>query len=539
MRAQNIRMIGLVCLFFFMSCLKQGENKKSSKTFYTSLDAEPTTLNPVTSTDGYASAIKAMIFDSLLDQDPDTQEWTPALAASYSISKDNKVFEFKMRPGAKWQDGKDVTVEDVKFSFDIIFDPEYNTAHLRPLYENISKAEIVDSTTIRFYAKDDYFQNFDVVAGISVLPKHFYGDSSKKKEFNRSMLGSGPYKIKKYDKGKKIVLEQNKEWWGRQDPKANKTFLFKNISYRFVAEDNVKNEMMKKGDLDFLGMRPETYMRSIEDETWKTKLEIVRTENKTPKGYCFIGWNLKNDMFSDVRVRKALAMLLNRDLMREKFEHNLADKATGPIYVQSDYASPKLEAVPFNPTEALKIFNEAGWKDSNKDGILDKMIKGKLVSMSFTILEPFEPYAKYLTVYKEDAKKVGVDVNIKIVEWNTFSKLMEERKFEALRLAWGGGGVDVDLKQVWHTDSIKGGSNFISFSNKRVDTLIEQARKTYDRQKRIELTREADELIAHEYPYAFFFNSKYSLYGNSKRIIKPKDTFVYGIGQNYWTLAVE
>ena len=116
-------------------------------------------------------------------------------------------------------------------------------------------------------------------------------------------------------------------------------------------------------------------------------------------------------------------------------------------------------------------------------------------------------------------------------------KLLDERNFEAVRLAWGGGGVEIDLKQVWHSASSQGaGSNFINYSNPQVDKLIDQARTNYDRDKRIALLKKAYELIADDYPYIWFFNSRYTLYAHSLRIEKPKDTFVYGVGQQYWTI---
>src|SRR5690606_13946576 len=137
----------------------------------------------------------------------------------------------------------------------------------------------------------------------------------------------------------------------------------------------------------------------------------------------------------------------------------------------------------------------------------------------------------------EDASKVGVDINIKNIEWNSFIKLLNEKKFQAVRLAWVGGSVDWDPKQIWHSSSIEGASsNFISYSNPEVDRLIDQARKLYTAEERIPLLRKVHELISADYPYIWWFNSRYTLYGNSLRIEKPKDTFQYGIGQVYWTI---
>ena len=157
--------------------------------------------------------------------------------------------------------------------------------------------------------------------------------------------------------------------------------------------------------------------------------------------------------------------------------------------------------------------------------------------LSITVLEPSLDVMKYLTVFKEDASKVGVEINLKNIEWNSFVKLLDEKNFEAVRLAWGGGGVEWDPKQIWHSSSIPGASsNFISYSNTEVDRLIDESRQLYDREKRIQILRKVHEIISADYPYIWWFNQKYSLYGHSKRVIKQKDTYTYGIGQQYWTV---
>jgi peptide/nickel transport system substrate-binding protein/microcin C transport system substrate-binding protein len=441
-----------------------------------------------------------------------------------------------LRTDATWTDGKPVTVEDVKYSFDAIFDPELNTAHLRPYYENISKVEIVDSRTVVFHLKDEYFKNFDVAAGLMIVPKHYYSDKEKKKDHNKVLIGSGPYLIDTYDKGKRIVFKQNENWWGRKQPTKSKSWNFKRIVLRFISEENVVLESLKKGDLDFVSLRPESYVKKTEGPEWGTKLIKVKTTNKSPKGFSFIGWNLKHPALKDKKVRRALAMLYNKDLAMEKFEFNLSASADGPIEPTSDFHSPNLSPIKFDPKGALQILKEAGWSDTDKDGVLDKLIDGKKVSLSITILEPLADYVKYLTIYKEEASKVGVNIDIKQVEWNSFVKLLDERKFDALRLAWGPGAGDPDMKQIWHSASIDGGSNFVGYSNKEVDRLIDESRKTHDRKKRIQMLQKISEIIASEDPYLFLFAGKTTLYAHSARLQKEKETLQYGIGLEFWTL---
>ncbi|HXH29924.1 MAG TPA: ABC transporter substrate-binding protein [Bacteriovoracaceae bacterium] len=535
MAPKSMRFVFLILLLAFVSC--QEKSKKSSSTIYYNISGEPTTLNPLSGSDGYTVAVLGYLFEGLLDNDLDTFAWKPGLATEWKISEDKRTFDFKLREGVKWHDGKEVTAEDVKFSYDVIFTDDYKAVQHRPYYEAIKEVQVIDKYNVRFIVKDDYFQNFDVCAGIRVLPKHFYSNPANKKDFGRILIGTGAYKFKKYDKGQKIVLEKNKEWWGNTVESEKDTNLIPKIVLKFIAEENVALEVLKKGAIDFLTLRPDGFVKKTVGPVWEKKIDKVKTENKSPKGYNFIAWNFKHPVLKEKEVRLAMNLLFNRPLMLNKFEYNLSEYATGPIYVQSDYANPNVKPIPFNPGEALKVLKAAGWSDSDKDGVLDKSINGKKTKLSITILEPSQEMMKYLTVFKEDASKVGVDINIKNIEWNSFVKLLDEKNFEAVRLAWAGGGVDWDPKQVWHTSSIKGaGSNFISYSNPVVDKLIEESRTIYEKEKRVVMLKKVHELISADYPYLWFFNSKYTLYGHTKRVVKPKETFIYGVGQQYWKL---
>lgn len=528
----------LVMLAMLVACQEKKSQASQGTFFINNTQGEPSSLDPLSSNDGAGTIVQAYVLETLLERDIETYQWKPALAKSWEVSKDKKSYTFVLRDGVKWHDGKPLTVEDVKFSFDAIFDENFKTAHLRPYYENIEKVEIVDAQTIKFYLKDDYFKNFDVAAGLTVLPKHFYGDQANKKEFSKKLIGTGPYKFTQYEKGKRIVFDRNEEWWGRQVEGNKQTWNYPRLVMRFLTEENVILETFKKGDLDYVSLRPEAFMKRTDGPEWGTKLFKVKTSNKAPKGYTFVGWNLRHPILSDKKVRVALAKLYNRDFAMDKFEFNLSAHADGPIEPSSDFHPSTLKPVGFDPEGALKLLTDAGWKDTDGDGLLDKVIKGKKTQFSVSILEPLPDYVKYLTIYKEEAKKVGIEINIQQIEWNSFLKLIDERKFDAVRLAWGPGTGDPDPKQIWHSSSMDGnGSNFIGYSVPEVDRMIDQARKEHDREKRIKLLNKVYETIANDSPYLFIFAGKTTLYAHNGRIQKTRDTFTYGVGTQYWTLV--
>lgn len=514
-------------------------NAPQGGTFYYNLGSTPPTLHPLSSTDYYASIVQGYMVEGLLTRDPDTYEWVPSLATKWSIAKDGMSFTFTLRDGAMWSDGKPVTVEDVKFSFDAIMDKDnkYKTAHMKPYYENIAGVKIIDKKTVKFLVKTNYFKNFDVAAGLSILPKHIYENVSKKqkKKLNKTVIGSGPFKVKSFKRGQKIILEKNTKWWGLNDEYNKGSNNFKRIMMKFVKEDTIAIEMLKKGKIDFVGLTTEDYMKKTKGPMWGKSVHKKKVVNDAPQGYSFIGWNQKKPMFQSRNVRLALYHLVNREEMVKKFLYNMEELATGPWYRRSIYADKSVKPVLYNPKKALALLRKEGWKDSDGDGILDKMIKGRKVKMSFEILEPRKEFEKYLTVFKQDAKQVGVDVRIKSIEWSSFLKLLDEKKFDAVRLGWSGGSVDLDPKQIWHSESARaGGSNFISYKNPKVDKLIDEARLLMDRKSRVKKLKEVYREIANDVPYVFFFNKKYSLYAHTDKMKMDRETYKYSIGYDFW-----
>lgn len=514
-----------------MSC---NQRPSQNIAFYMDIGNEPSSLHPINQPfDGAAVRVREKVLETLVKNSLETYDWEPSLATSWEISEDKLTFIFKLREDVYWHDGEKFTAEDVKFSFDAFFDENFNGAAMRPLLDGIKKVEIIDEYTVKFIAKDAYYKNFDTAAGLDILPKHFYEQKGRSKGFfNKNLVGTGPYKLDIYKRGNRVVLKRNDKWWGFKDPE-NKQHNFEKIVQRFVSNSNVNIEMLKKGSLDFIGMTPEMYMKRTSGPEWGTKVHKVKTKNKSPKGYNFIGWNLKHPILKDRMVRKALYHLVNRKLMVEKFEYGLSEPAVGPVYHSSPYHDETLKPIEYDPKLALKILRERGWSDSDGDNILDKVIDGKKVKFSLTLLEPSETFLKYDTVFKEDARKVGVELNIKQIEWNSFVKLLEERKFDAVRLAWSA-SVDWDPKQIWHSDSINGGSNFISYSNPKLDKIIEEVRYEHDREKRIEKLKVAERIIVNDYPYIWFTYKDIVLYGHTDRIKKEKDSLNYSVGTTYW-----
>ncbi len=506
-------------------------------TFQMHFGAEPETLNPISSTDFYSQQVYRLTLDGLFFYNMDTDEYEPGLAESYEVSRDNLIYTFKLREDAKFHDGKPVTAEDVKFTFDAIKNPEYKAQAKLPYYENLDSVEVIDPRTVRFKFKSYYYKNLEVITSvgyIGIVPKHAYGDP--KKRMNKELVGSGAYKIETYDRGKSLLLARNPDWWGFKNPAQKGMHNFDKILIRFIKEDNLQLEMMKKGQLDYLfPFQPEAFVQKTNEAPWGTEIIKHKVENLDPKSYNYLGWNLKNPMFKDKNVRVALTHLMNRELMNEKFRFNMSYLETGPWYYSNPNADKSIKPIAFNPTKAKELLKKAGWDDKDKNGILEKTIDGQNKEFKFELLLPTRDYEKYFTIYKEDLKKAGIEMSIKILEWNALVKALDEQKFEAVTLAWAGGDVESDPKQIWHSESARaGGSNFISYSNPQVDKLIDEARVLPNKEKRKAIWKKVYRLIADDAPYVFMFSNRYVLYASSKRMQMQKPTLNYRVGYEYW-----
>ena len=515
-------------------------NAKKGGTYTYNIGSEPTTLNPLSAVGYYSGLVTSLAIESMANRNIETYEWEGRLAQSWEISKDRKTFIFNLREGITWQDGKPFTANDVKFTFDAITDPNnrYKTAARRPYYDGIDRAEVLSSHKIKFIAKSSYFRNFDSVAGMGIVAEHLHRDISKKniRKLKKNLIGTGPYRFKRLRKGKYVEMVENKNWWGRKDPSFKGMRNFAKIRLRFIRDREMAIRRMERGELDFIDLSAEEYYRKTNGPKWGKEVHRVKFQGGADYSYNYIGMNLKNKIFKDKRVRRALYHLLDREKMIEKFRYNSSVPATGPWHVNNPYADSKVKPILYNPKRARAILKRAGWKDSDGDKILDKTIGGRKVKLSFSILETRAEFLRYLTIFKEDAKKEGIDINIKQTDWNTFIKLLEEKKFDAVRLGWSGGSVDIDPKQIWHSSSTRsGGSNFISYQNKKVDALIDKARNIHDSKKRMVILKKAYREIAAEIPYLFLFNDTVSFYAHRNRIKRVRDSYRYGVGHlTYW-----
>ncbi len=501
--------------------------------------AEPESLHPIMSGDIYEAFFSEFVHDTLCANNPETYEFVPRLAERWEISKDGLMFTFFLRKDAFFHNGENVTADDVKFSLEAIREPKHQALNTMPYVEKLAKVEVIDSHTIRFTASEKYFKNMESICGIiKVIPRSVYGNVDKSVKMQKEAIGAGPYKMEKYDKGQTIVVKKFDKWYGDKTKEWKGYYNFDQVNFRITKDDNILIERLKKGDLDYAELPSvDSYLKAKGEPFGKTVFAKKITSEK-PKSYNYIAFNFKDPVVKDIAVRKAFAHLVNRAEMNKKFRNGMSDLANGPVSVHSTQAA-DMKPIEFSPKKAQELLKKSGWADTDKNGVLDKIIDGKKVELKLTMIYPNKDNEKYWTMIKEDAKKAGIDLELKYLEWNSFLKTIESpEKFQMYTMAWGGGAVEMDPKQIWHsTSGGKGGSNRGNYANSEVDKLIDEGRAELDSAKRTKIFKKAYTLIAEDVPYVFMFNNKYEFYANSNKMKMTADNFRYDFGYTAWWSA--
>ena len=485
-----------ICLLSLSTVACEVTEPKDPNTLLYHLNSEPDTLNLLTATDAYAGRINDLLFDSLIKRNKKSLEFEPKVARSWEISDDQQTYTFHLRQDVQWHDGKPLTADDVIFTFERIMDEKVDAPHLRVYYKDIAKVEKIDDFTVRFTYAVPYFKALEFVGGIPILPKHIFSDGKNFNSHpaNRAPIGNGPYRFVEWKTGKHILLERNENYWDHEHIPALKKILFK-----VVPDDTVTLQTLKKGDLDLASLRPIQWVRQTDSE--KFQKNFVKHQYYTPS-YRYIAWNLRNPLFQDKRVRKALAHLINRQAVVDKLEFGLGKITTGPFWVFGYEYNHKVPPIEFNPQEAKRLLEEAGWVDENHDGIREK--DGKKFEFELLIPAGADFYVRLASILKKDFAEAGIELKIRTMAWATFVQQINSRKFDAVSLAWSF-GFDEDPYQVWHSSQSDQGSNFVGFKNTEADQIMTQARQTFDKRERAQLYQRLHEILYEEQPYAFLY----------------------------------
>lgn len=487
----------------------------------------------------------AGLADRMIWTDPD--KWFGQLAERIEVTDDYKEFTIYLRPGVKWHKpgGVDLgdpryawldkehllTADDVKFSLDIMMHPQVENGFIKNYYEDLDSWEVVDEHTIIVRWKRKLYGNVENTLSLSIIPEFLWAYDEDGRRFpeetmgvkfnqhwynSKGLVGAGPYRMTAYESGVQIRLERNEDYYGELP-------AIKELVYPIYSDPDQTLLRLKAHTINFGGLRPSQYVSEI--KRWQDKPKAKwpgdspfldgRIHHKTQllTVYYYIGWNADKPMFADKRVRRAMGLAFNRAGVLDNVFHGLGQLATGPFWIKSPYNDPDIAPLPFDLGAARELLAEAGWKDTDGDGLLDKDLDPddnddtrRPFEFSLLIYGTSPEWTTAANIYKEDLLKVGVRLKIEAAEWSLMQKKMNEKEFDAFTGGWGLTW-DPDPYQLWHSSQadLPKSSNRVGFRNKEADAIIEELRVTFDKRKRVELFHRFHRILYEEQPYTFFY----------------------------------
>ena len=460
--------------------------------FIDSSIGDASTLIPILASDSASHGVAALIYNGLVKYDKDLK-LTGDLAESWDILDNGVRIRFHLRKGVLWHDGHPFTAHDVLFTYKTMCDPKTPTAYADPFLQ-IKDARIIDDFTFEVTYKSPFAPALESWS-LSILPEHLLkGRDIVKSELSRHPIGTGPYTFQSWESGAKIVLQSNHKYFeGR--PYIN-TYV-----YRVIPDSATMFLELKSGAIDRMGLTPLQYQRQTETSYFKDNFAKYRYVSFA---YTYLGYNLKHPLFTDKLVRQALSYAINKQELIDVVLMGLGQIATGPYKPGTWAYNKNVRSYPYNPSKARELLAQAGWKDHDNDGIIDR----NGTPFQFTILTNIgnAQRAKCAEIIQYRLNQIGISVKIRIIEWASFiNQFINQRRFDAVILGWTI-PQDPDLYDIWYSSKTKPEElNFVSYRNTEVDTLLEKARHTFNFDERKKCYYRIQEILAEEQPYTFLF----------------------------------
>lgn len=534
------------------------------------MDAAATTLNPYLPAAGYSRYVAMQIFQSLGQIDPKTLELKPLLIKSMPVQREVKdgpyagslAYDFEILDEAKWDNGSPVTGKDVVFSFKIIFHPGLPTEAYRGFFAYLKGVDVDAANPKKFtaYFSQYYMLMMESMCGVPIYPAYRYDPdntlaniplaefldktTAAKLATNPAAMafatafqepkfandknfvsGSGPYRLESTDGDQGTTLIKKENWWG--DAAAQKNPLLTaypaKLVYKIVLDEAAIENLLKTDAIDVATqITPTKFLEMKQNPALTDKYDFL-TFGATQ--YNRWALNLRNPKLQDKKVRQALAHAVDYDYLINNVMQGMAQRIVGPVNPAKTFYAKDLKPYDYNIEKAKTLLAEAGWKDSDGDGIVDKMLKGKKTDLTLDIMTGTKAKVNELTAQsiKETAQRAGIKLNIVGVD---IKKLIEDTKQGNFETAIYGAALDpglVELYQNFHSNNLAPkGDNRTGFS--KADSVIVAIRTTENETARNALYIKAQEIINEEVPEVY-------LYAPLQRVVVAKK-FDYVITAN-------
>jgi len=507
----------LLCAAALGACGKAAP--RDPHTFYGLLSGEPNYLNFVPYSSAYEALAISPIYASLFETDlNDNNRLIPMLATNIVTHADQRTFTVHMRSDAVWEDGEPVTARDVEFTWRMIIDPAGGAQNKISDYGEIESIEAHGDYSFTARWKRANVNAILTLAGMTPIPGHIWrGKSMLDPELNRKPVGNGPWRFEAWKTGSQISYVANERWWGERKP------WFTRIVFRIIPEEGSALAALKKGNIDV--------MDSLRAITWLDFTEADKSGRfgrlrNISTSYGLIAWQQKNNpFFADARVRRAMTLCLDRESILKNIYRGVGAVQSGPFYRSSWAEDTTIAPLPYDPKQAAELLDAAGWKMDAKAGLRAK--DGVPFSFEFLLTQSSENGRAIAVILQSELRKLGVDMQIRALEWSVFNKRLTAREFTAALFAWNN-SVDCDVYDLWHSSMQDDGLNHIGYANPALDRLLENARTTFAMPERVRIAHSIHRIIHEDQPYTFLIaNENLSLYDRRVRGIISSVRGVY------------
>lgn len=453
-------------------------------------------FNPVTNTHLTTDdVVKHMLFTPLIQYDEKLQP-IPWLAERWELA-DTSV-TFFLRRDVMWHDGKPVTAEDVKFTFDLAKDPA-TASLLGSAYMNMVKeATVVDPHTVRFSFTAPHAQALDGFWW-PPLPRHLLQNvpaaELSRHAYNRQPVGSGPFKFTEWRAGQSASFEANPQFPPALGGRPN----LDRVVFRVVPEATTMVTELINGTADMIG-----YTLLPDQAAQIRNQNGVELRHYPSREFTFFAWNNTRPLFSDARVRRAMTMGINRQQIIDGLLQGFGVPASGMIPPWSPMYT-ELQPLPYDPNGAKALLQQAGFADANGDGILDK--GGQPLRFVLTINSSNRLHADIAQVMQRQLRQVGVDVQIQPQEFQSMLQRYKAREYDAVLANWTLDTFKVDPTPLFSCEQarVANSANRTGYCNPRADQVMQQALRTTDAAQAKVLWAQYSQVLHQDQPITFLY----------------------------------
>ena len=454
-----------------------------------------TTIDPHYHNLGPNNALGMHIFDRLVDRDGVARPYA-SLAESYRAVSDT-LWEFQLRRGVTWHDGKPFTADDVVFTFGRAPDVPNSPGGFGGFLRAIERVEVIDSHTLRLHTRQPHPLLPLDLASVSIIARHA-AEGASTEEFNggRAGIGTGPYRLAAWRSGDRVELVRNENHWGPKEPWAR-------VNVRFLLNDGARTAALLAGDVDLIEQIPTSDLARLrrDPKLVVTDIPSVRTvflspDYSRPGATSLVtdnaGVPLPQNPFLDVRVRRALSMAINRDALVERVMEGAAE-ATAQWLPRGAFGfNPDVKPATFDPEGAKRLLAEAGFPDGFR----------------LTLATPNDRWPNDSRLSQAVAQmwtRIGVRTQVDAMPFAAFVP-RRSRQEHAMQLgAWGsssgeGSNYLLAIVSTFDRQKLTGASNMTRHSDPRFDALLVRGAATMDDAAREAVWREAVTLYAEEVP---------------------------------------